>query len=134
MTHTLSTAISKLLELDAKRTGGTIQWGWRPGDKEAPGSIFAMPREGHAYAMAMCPRYGREQFPIDAEYFVSMPLAVSVIRKQQEMLEVAIKALEWMRTETAPPVHGTMADMPTINAVWEVADKTLTSLSGDVEV
>ena len=35
------------------------------------------------------------------------------------------EALEWIRTETAPPTHGTMADIPTINACWEVAEKAL---------
>lgn len=52
---------------------------------------------------------------------------------QISVLRAALAALEWIRTETAPPVHGTMADMPTINACWEVADKAIPDLKALVE-
>jgi hypothetical protein len=35
------------------------------------------------------------------------------------------KTLEWIGTEASPPIHGSMDDMQTINAIWEVADKAL---------
>lgn len=61
----------------------------------------------------------------------AMPEAISLLKAYDEKLERARVALEWMRTETSPPVHGSMADMPTINAVWEVANEVLRAIDGE---
>lgn len=43
------------------------KWHWRSEDEIATGSIFAEPREGHAYAVAMTPRYQtKERWEADA--------------------------------------------------------------------
>jgi hypothetical protein len=45
-------------------------WAWR-NDESAPASIFSMVREGHAYAVAMCPRYQKpEQWVADAKFIL----------------------------------------------------------------
>ncbi len=48
-------------------TPGPWQWHWRLEDGIATGSVFAEPTPGHAYAVAMCPRYQRrDQWEADA--------------------------------------------------------------------
>ena len=49
---------------------GSWHWGWRD-DIEAPGSVFAMSRPGHATAVAMCPRYGAKTFEADAKFIAA---------------------------------------------------------------
>ena len=63
--------LDKLLDIAAKRTPGEWKWHWRNADEAAPGSIFAMPREGYAYAVARCPRYGKDHFSDDATFIAS---------------------------------------------------------------
>lgn len=46
-------------------------WAWRD-DEDAPASIFSMKREGHAYAVAMCPRYQTpDKWVEDAKFILS---------------------------------------------------------------
>ena len=40
-------------------TEGEWKWHWRFENGEANGSVYAEPHEGHAYAVAICPRYER---------------------------------------------------------------------------
>lgn len=54
-----------------------LKWGWRPDDKEAPGSVYSERMDGHAYAVAMCPRYGKDDFKTTAPAIVA---AVNFIR------------------------------------------------------
>jgi hypothetical protein len=58
---------------------------------------------------------------------VDEPVDETAIEHERLKVDAAelLKALNWIRTEATPPVHGSMADMPTINAIWEVADKAL---------
>jgi len=62
---------TQLLAIAEKRTPGRWEWHWRKDDDQNPGSIFALPRVGHAYAVSMCPRYGRDRFIHDAAFIAS---------------------------------------------------------------
>lgn len=47
------------------------RWSMDRDTKESSGSIYAEPRPGHAYAVAMCPRYQKEdQWNADAAFIV----------------------------------------------------------------
>ncbi len=55
-------------------TPGPWQWHWRLEDGIATGSVFAEPTPGHAYAVAMCPRYQKqEQWEADATLICAAP-------------------------------------------------------------
>jgi len=59
---------------ETKFTAGPWKWHWRPGDEDAPGSVFAEPHDGHAYAVAMMPRYQtKEQWEADARLIAAAP-------------------------------------------------------------
>ena len=47
---------------------GPWVWHWREDDDVWPGSIIGGVDTGRAYAVAMCPRYGKESFAQDAEF------------------------------------------------------------------
>lgn len=99
-THTLSTAISKLLELDAKRSKGT--WSWERDEPLAPGmpvthTVYAgrIDPIGEWNGVSVCGHgmnlFGRMYVDWNGvnnlDYICAAPLAISVIKKQQEMLE-----------------------------------------------
>lgn len=59
-------------------------WAWRD-DETAPASIFSMVKEGHAYAVAMCPRYQTpERWVEDAKLIVRSVNAVPALIKALE--------------------------------------------------
>ncbi|HEX4283686.1 MAG TPA: hypothetical protein VHZ28_01250 [Terracidiphilus sp.] len=62
--------------------------------------------------------------------------ARQAIEREDVTAQIAqlLKALDWIQTEAAPPVHGSMDDMPTINAIWEVANKALSKHAPKNEV
>lgn len=85
----------QLAEIEARTwaaTQGPWRWHWRRDDSHWPGSIFAEPRTGHAYAVAMCPRYGKESFEADAEFIAharqDIPDLIAELRKAWEEIEI----------------------------------------------
>jgi hypothetical protein len=55
-----------------EHTPAPWKWHWR--NDIAAGSVFSEPHEGHAYAVAMCPRYqSREQWAADASLIAAAP-------------------------------------------------------------
>ena len=77
--------------MPAAPTPGPWMWNWRPGDESAPASIFAMPRKGHAYAIAMCPRYQtKERWAADAA------LIVRAVKSHDELLAALHAAREYI--------------------------------------
>jgi hypothetical protein len=66
--------VRAIQERVAKRTPGQWKWSLRARDDDAPGSVYAERFEGHAYAVAMCPRYAKkEQFTADADFIAHAP-------------------------------------------------------------
>jgi hypothetical protein len=49
-----------------------LDWGWRRDDDDTPGSMFTRSFGGAHQAVAMCPRYGRDNFAADAPYLVAL--------------------------------------------------------------
>lgn len=49
-----------------------LDWGWRRDDDDTPGSIFTHSFGGMHQAVAMCPRYGKDNFASDANYIIAM--------------------------------------------------------------
>ena len=63
-------------------------WAWRY-DETAPASIFSMVREGHAYAVAMCPRYQKpEQWVADAKF------VLKAVNSHDALVEALLRARE----------------------------------------
>jgi len=59
---------------ETKWTPAPWRWHWRSEDEATPGSVFAEPHEGHAYAVAMMPRYQtKEQWEADARLIAAAP-------------------------------------------------------------
>lgn len=62
-------------------------WAWRD-DEDAPASIFSMVREGHAYAVAMCPRYQKPaRWVADAVLIVEAVNSYDALRARVAELE-----------------------------------------------
>ena len=80
----------------ADATPGRWGWHWRKGDEDAPGSIFAEPHTGYAYAVAMCPRYGKDRFSADAAHIVDahnhQPALIDEIRRLRLLVLEAFDA------------------------------------------
>lgn len=73
-----------------KHTLGPWHWHWRYEDGVANGSVYAMPREGHAYAVAMCPRYQtREQWEADAALIAAAPEMLAALKAVVEFYSYA---------------------------------------------
>jgi hypothetical protein len=85
--------LQPFLKLSSKATPGEWKWHWRNDDSERPGVIFAMPRAGHAYAVAMCPRYGKEHFDNDATFIAR---SRNISPKMAEMLLATIELMDDM--------------------------------------
>lgn len=49
-----------------------LDWDWRRDDDDTPGSIFTHSFGGMHQAVAMCPRYGKDNFASDANYIIAM--------------------------------------------------------------
>ena len=92
------TDLDELERLYAEATEGLLKWGWRD-DHDAPGSIFAETRTGHAYAVAMCPRYGKKNFRHDAPLFVALhnafPALATELRALREFAADMFDASDW---------------------------------------
>lgn len=66
----------------SEHTPGPWKWHWRRDDDDAPASVYAEPREGHAYAVAMMPRYQkREQWTADAALIAAAPDMMEALRR-----------------------------------------------------
>lgn len=79
-------------ELIAARDKANMEeWGWhyRPGDEDAPASIHA--KGSHiSTAIAMCPRFGIDQFPHDAAFItLAANHAVDIVKGYQDLLRRA---------------------------------------------
>jgi hypothetical protein len=71
-------------------TEGPWRWHWRFENGEANGSVYAELREGHAYAVAICPRYQtKEQWEKDA------PL-LAAAKDMLGALEIACETAEYL--------------------------------------
>lgn len=68
----MSKFIKELLTLRRQATVGPMEYSLRPSDRpdEAPGSVISLARPGQAVAVAVAPRYAREQFENDAKFIV----------------------------------------------------------------
>ena len=72
---------------------------WRSLNKEAVCGVFAEPREGHAYAIAQCPQYEKqEQWEANARLICAAPAmlaalkeAIAFIGNEPEGLELAYR-------------------------------------------
>ncbi len=85
----------------AGATPGQWAWHWRKGDEDAPGSIFSEPYFGHAYAVAMCPRYGKDKFSADADLIVDavnhQPVLIDEIRRLREENDTINEEIDRLR-------------------------------------
>jgi hypothetical protein len=80
-------------------------WKWHPksADQEHNGSIYAEPREGHAYAIAMQPRYvSDKQWAADAPLIVTAVNSFAAAEQMAVALEAAQVAIRELRTNGAP--------------------------------
>ena len=88
---------SELRALDeaaAGATPGSWQWHWRHEDQEAPGVVFSETFRGHAYAIAMCPRYRGDNWAPDATFIaLAHPLTlrrlIAEVRELREAIRLA---------------------------------------------
>lgn len=65
----------------AKHTAGPWKWHWRSEGGLSTGSVYAEPRTGHAYAVAICPQYQkRSQWEADARLIASAPDLLAALR------------------------------------------------------
>ena len=86
--HNAPDGLAEVMGLLGKASFGELRWGWRD-DPDAPGLIFHEPGPGHAYAVAMCPRYGKDRWDLDAEAIVA---AVNYLRKHGEAIAELVEA------------------------------------------
>jgi hypothetical protein len=78
----------------ATHTPTPWMWAWRD-DEDAPASIYSMIRDGHAYAVAMCPKYQkREQWVADAKFIIEACNNYSALKARIAELESNEKAYE----------------------------------------
>lgn len=76
---------------ESKHTPGPWKWHWRPEDKDAPGSVFAEPYEGHAYAVAMMPRYQtKEQWEADARLISAAPDLLDALTELNKYIDFSV--------------------------------------------
>jgi hypothetical protein len=74
-----------------------LDWGWR-NDDDAPGSIFTHSSGGLNQAVAMCPRYGKDNFASDANYIIAMH---NFIRAHHATIAAMAKRLEAAERDAA---------------------------------
>lgn len=95
---------------EATHTAGPWKWHWRSENGEANGSVYAEPREGHAYAVAICPRYQtKEQWEVDApllaaslDMLAALKIARGYVAKMLETVKhVDDRALDGARSDFA---------------------------------
>lgn len=103
--------------LDCGPTSSKWAWNWRE-DASAPGSVFAMPHEGQAYAVFMCPRYGTETFPQNAEYAVAtQPTNIRALLAEHDATTQSLRAeIERLRTTGEKLVKATNFRQATMTA------------------
>jgi hypothetical protein len=80
--------LAEVMGLIRKADFREVRWGWRD-DKDAPGSLFHEPRHGHAYALAMCPRYGKDDWEKNAK---ALAAAVNYLRSHGEAIRELVEA------------------------------------------
>jgi hypothetical protein len=65
-----------------EHTPSPWQWHWRFEDGIATGSVFSELHEGHAYAVAICPRLQmKDQWEADARLIVAAPEMLSLLKE-----------------------------------------------------
>ena len=73
---------------ESKFTSGPWRWHWRFEEGVATGSVFSEPRPGHAYAVAMCPRYQSEdQWRADAALIAAAPCMLEALAGLEQFFE-----------------------------------------------
>lgn len=77
----------------------SLPWKWHPASKDQAhiGAIYSEPREGHAYAIAMQPRYQS-----DAGWRADATLIVQCINAYPDLVAFAEYVLEMDPTSDAP--------------------------------
>lgn len=87
---TLEAELLRLRELLELASPAPWKWHWRA-DADAPGSIAWNVDSGRSAAIAMCPRYGAQQFPRDADLIVAirnaLPTLLAAFEQQRGEIE-----------------------------------------------
>jgi hypothetical protein len=83
-------------------TPGPWKWHWRSENKEASGSVFAEPRIGHAYAVAMCPRYQTQgQWSADARLIAAAPGLLIELKRAEKFIALSPRNFDVGRLRAA---------------------------------
>lgn len=87
-------------------------WHWRPQDEYAPGSVSAL---RDYTAIAMCPRYGKDEFSANAEFIVNARADVDFLLARVGELEAENERLRHeAELDRADPLrHFTVREDPT---------------------
>lgn len=108
MTPNLLDELEKIVALSDAASFNDLDWGWRRDDDDAPGSIFTNSFGGAHQAVAMCPRYGRDNFAADAAYLTSLhnwfrthAPALADMAKRLEAAERDARRYRWLREQNA---------------------------------
>lgn len=83
----------------SEHTAGPWKWHWRSEGGLSTGSVYAEPRTGHAYAVAICPQYQkRSQWEADARLISAAPDLLAALREARETI-LQLKNSRWSECE-----------------------------------
>ena len=133
----MSKFIKELLTLRRQATVGPMEYSLRPSDKpdEAPGSVISLASPGQAVAVAVAPRYAREQFENDAKFIVfAYETAAAVI--DQVVADAGVKVLDARISHLAyaPEIAQAMLQRQQANAIIAARTRIVAGAVGMVEM